>query len=158
MIRTDFFAISPPSLSSPTPLRFSPRVHYFTAGYVKVHPKVASFLKNHRRRRVREGGKISPVEESHNAGYEIILGYKGHKKSPSSNRRRRASKKNSGSVLLSHLVTKEVPSAQEGLTSVFGMGTGVSPPLSPPKRKNSDNFIFAAHERNEKLWSSLTTH
>ena len=66
--------------------------------------------------------------------------------------------KNFGSVLLSHLVTKAVPSALEGLTSVFGMGTGVSPPLSPPKRKNSDNFIFAAHERNEKLWSSLTTH
>ena len=25
-----------------------------------------------------------------------------------------------------------VPSAQEGLTAVFGMGTGVSPPLSSP--------------------------
>ena len=44
-------------------------------------------------------------------------------------------RKNFGSVLLSHLVTKEVPSALEGLTSVFGMGTGVSPPLSPPKNK-----------------------
>ncbi len=28
---------------------------------------------------------------------------------------------------------KAVPSALEGLTSVFGMGTGVSPPLSPPE-------------------------
>ena len=34
-----------------------------------------------------------------------------------------------GSVLLSHKVTQAVPSALEGLTAVFGMGTGVSPPL-----------------------------
>ncbi len=41
--------------------------------------------------------------------------------------------KNPGGVLLSHTVTHAVPSALEGLTSVFGMGTGVTPPLSPPK-------------------------
>ncbi len=29
-----------------------------------------------------------------------------------------------------------VSSALEGLTSVFGMGTGVSPPVSPPQRLN----------------------
>ena len=34
-----------------------------------------------------------------------------------------------GSVLLSQKVTQLVPSALEGLTSVFGMGTGVAPPL-----------------------------
>ena len=34
-----------------------------------------------------------------------------------------------GSDLLSHSVARAVPSALEGLTSVFGMGTGVSPPL-----------------------------
>src|SRR5262245_58244830 len=28
---------------------------------------------------------------------------------------------------------RAVPSAQEGLTAVFGMGTGVAPPLSPPE-------------------------
>jgi hypothetical protein len=33
-----------------------------------------------------------------------------------------------GNDLLSHCVTTAVPSALEGLTSVFGMGTGVSPP------------------------------
>ena len=37
-----------------------------------------------------------------------------------------------GSDLLSHAVAHEVPSALEGLTSVFGMGTGVAPPLWPP--------------------------
>jgi hypothetical protein len=40
---------------------------------------------------------------------------------------------NPGGVLLSHTVTHAVPSALEGLTSVFEMGTGVTPPLSPPK-------------------------
>ena len=34
-----------------------------------------------------------------------------------------------GSVLLSQKVTQLVPSALEGLTSVFGMETGVAPPL-----------------------------
>ncbi len=36
---------------------------------------------------------------------------------------------NPGGDLLSHAVTHAVPSALEGLTSVFGMGTGVAPPL-----------------------------
>ncbi len=38
-----------------------------------------------------------------------------------------------GSVLLSHPLSRAVPSAQEGLTSVFGMGTGMAPPPSPPQ-------------------------
>ena len=42
-------------------------------------------------------------------------------------------KKASGSDLLSHTVTGAVPSALEGLTSVFEMGTGVSPPQLPPE-------------------------
>lgn len=42
-------------------------------------------------------------------------------------------KKASGSDLLSHTVTNAVPSALEGLTSVFGMGTGVAPPPLPPE-------------------------
>ena len=39
----------------------------------------------------------------------------------------------SGSVLLSQAVASQVPSALEGLTSVFGMGTGGTPPPSPPE-------------------------
>ena len=38
-----------------------------------------------------------------------------------------------GSDLLSHPVSRAVPSAQEGLTSLFGMGRGVSPPPTPPQ-------------------------
>jgi hypothetical protein len=37
--------------------------------------------------------------------------------------------KKPGNYLLSHRVTSAVPSAPKGLTSVFGMGTGVSPSL-----------------------------
>src|SRR5437879_3159660 len=37
-----------------------------------------------------------------------------------------------GSVLLSHCLTAAVSSALEGLTSVFEMGTGVTPPAWPP--------------------------
>ena len=39
----------------------------------------------------------------------------------------------SGSDLLSRAVSSQVPSALKGLTSVFGMGTGVTPSLSPPE-------------------------
>ena len=39
----------------------------------------------------------------------------------------------SGGDLLSRAVTRQVPSAQEGLTTVFGMGTGVTPPPLPPE-------------------------
>jgi hypothetical protein len=39
-----------------------------------------------------------------------------------------------GSDLLSHPVYRAVPSALEGLTTVFGMGTGVAPPLMPPEQ------------------------
>ena len=37
-----------------------------------------------------------------------------------------------GDDLLSHSVARAVPSALEGLTAVFGMGTGVAPPLESP--------------------------
>jgi hypothetical protein len=39
----------------------------------------------------------------------------------------------SGDVLLSQGDSPQVPSALAGLTSVFGMGTGVTPPLWPPE-------------------------
>ena len=41
--------------------------------------------------------------------------------------------KKSGGVLLSQAVSDQVPSALEGLTSVFGMGTGVTPPIGSPE-------------------------
>ena len=44
---------------------------------------------------------------------------------------------NPGGVLLSHRVSPAVPSALEGLTSVFEMGTGVAPPAKPPETFSS---------------------
>jgi hypothetical protein len=45
--------------------------------------------------------------------------------------------KSLGGDLLSHPASQAVPSALEGLTSGFGMGPGVSPPLWPPKRSGA---------------------
>jgi hypothetical protein len=47
----------------------------------------------------------------------------------------------SGGDLLSQGVPPQVPSALAGLTSVFGMGTGCSPPLSPPDKSIADVMI-----------------
>ncbi len=51
---------------------------------------------------------------------------------------KRASLNNSGDFLLSHTVTRAVPSAPAGLTSVFGMGTGVTLPTKSPENKSTD--------------------
>ena len=40
---------------------------------------------------------------------------------------------NPGGDLRSHTVTRAVSSALRGLTSVFGMGTGVTPAVKPPE-------------------------
>jgi hypothetical protein len=40
---------------------------------------------------------------------------------------------NSGNVLLSHTLARAVPSGLQGLTAVFGMGTGGTPALQSPK-------------------------
>ena len=39
-----------------------------------------------------------------------------------------------GGVLLSHTLSSAVPSALEAVTTGFGMGPGVSLPLSPPNK------------------------
>jgi hypothetical protein len=41
---------------------------------------------------------------------------------------------NPGGFLLSHAVARAVPSAPRGLTSVFGMGTGVALSTQPPEK------------------------
>ena len=45
----------------------------------------------------------------------------------------RALRINPGDFLLSHAVSRAVPSAPAGLTSVFGMGTGVTLPTKSPE-------------------------
>lgn len=44
-------------------------------------------------------------------------------------------KKRAGVVLLSHTVTRAIPSPQAGLTSEFGMGSGVAPLLKTPAKR-----------------------
>ncbi len=58
-----------------------------------------------------------------------------------------------GNVLFSQVVSNQVPSAQKGLTAVFGMGTGVSPsPLSPV----SLNMFFAHSQLHSIfLWPDI---
>ncbi len=45
--------------------------------------------------------------------------------------------RNPGDDLLSQGASPQVPSARAGLTAVFGMGTGVSPPPWPPETVRS---------------------
>src|SRR3981081_4546698 len=61
---------------------------------------------------------------------------RGEKKSPACPCEPAGLNKTLGNDLLSHRVTPTVPSALEGLTTVFGMGTGVSPPPWSPNRGN----------------------
>jgi hypothetical protein len=48
-----------------------------------------------------------------------------------------------GNVLLSQGVAPQLPSALKSLTSVFGMGTGVSSSLSPP-----DLLLFSFNDKS----------
>src|SRR5438552_12150667 len=53
---------------------------------------------------------------------------------------------NPGGFLLSHAVARAVPSAPRGLTSVFGMGTGVTLSTQPPENL----FKFGLRNSNQK--------
>ena len=52
---------------------------------------------------------------------------------------------NPGDFLLSHAVSRAVPSAPAGLTSVFGMGTGVTLPTKSP-----ENLLRPPRGRSQK--------
>ena len=60
-----------------------------------------------------------------------------------------------GGDLLSQGVCPQVPSARAGLTAVFGMGTGVTPPPWPPEilvlSKPFENFIASTSIRTGEL-------
>jgi hypothetical protein len=86
-------------------------------------------------------------------------------------------RKNPGNVLLSHQVALAVPLAMEGLTAVFGMGTGVTPPPRSPgksvavtlsssfkggraaldSKRRFRKFEVFTSPAVQTLWSSLTT-
>ena len=58
----------------------------------------------------------------------------------------------SGGDLLSQGVSTQVPSALRGLTSVFGMGTGVALSLAPPKLLR---LVFEDLNSEHELQTSL---
>jgi hypothetical protein len=66
------------------------------------------------------------------------------RKKPARLNAKRAFGNNSGDFLLSHAVTRAVPSAPAGLTSVFGMGTGVTLPTESP-----ENFSEISNFRSQ---------
>ena len=65
-----------------------------------------------------------------------------------------SSRRKSGGVLLSQGVYPQVPSALAGLTAVFGMGTGVTPPLWPPETSCQSWF---SHE-DSRASTSVVQH
>ncbi len=72
-----------------------------------------------------------------------------NKKSPFSDYGKRALKnKLSGNDLLSHTGNRAVPSAQQSLTTLFGMGRGVTSALKSPdkifmsRRKMESHYVF----------------
>ena len=65
----------------------------------------------------------------------------------------------SGNVLLSQVVSNQVPSALKGLTSVFGMGTGVSPRLSSLNSEYSQlkiEYLYCIKKPNRCQYVSVT--
>ena len=60
--------------------------------------------------------------------------YSGNRKAPSEDG---AFQNYAGDHLISHTLTRAVPSAQRGLTSVFGMGTGVTLAVNSPANLRS---------------------
>src|SRR6266403_6303291 len=62
---------------------------------------------------------------------------------------------NPGGFLLSHAVARAVPSAPRGLTSVFGMGTGVTLSTQPPENCFSNLSISNCGSRALNLRSEI---
>ena len=54
-----------------------------------------------------------------------------------------------GSDLLSQPVARQVPSAQRGLTAVFGMGTGGSPSVWPPGKSRRSLLVARRSEYDD---------
>jgi hypothetical protein len=62
-----------------------------------------------------------------------------------------------GGVLLSHTLSSAVPSALEAVTTGFGMGPGVSLPLSPPNKplKPTVRSAIKPHHKRNLSWQAI---
>ena len=83
----------------------------------------------------KQGGPKQPKQKQETGSREQgKTGVEGSGVSELTTRNSKTPGKESGGDLLSQDVSIQVPSALVGLTSVFGMGTGVAPPLLPPEK------------------------
>jgi hypothetical protein len=65
---------------------------------------------------------------------------------------------NAGNHLRSHTLTRAVPSAQRGLTSVFGMGTGVTLAVYSPANLGVLRRLFPLRVCSDNLNRAVKTH
>src|ERR1700728_4715307 len=65
---------------------------------------------------------------------------------------------NAGNHLRSHTLTRAVPSAQRGLTSVFGMGTGVTLAVWSPANLGVLRRLFPLRVCSDNLNRAVKTH
>ena len=65
----------------------------------------------------------------------------------------RGSSRVPGGDLLSHRASPAVPSALEVLTSEFEMGSGVTPPVRPPKLSSSASFECRTPAMSQNRWA-----
>jgi hypothetical protein len=65
---------------------------------------------------------------------------------------------NAGNHLRSHTLTRAVPSAQRGLTSVFGMGTGVTLAVYSPANLGVLLDLFTSSVCSDNLNRAVKTH
>ena len=85
----------------------------------------------------------------------------------------RSKKKGAGNDLLSHAASRAVPSALEGLTSEFGMGSGMALPVWSPAPCFGGAGFRPSRDQNKRIrycddlghnavcestWSSLTAY
>jgi hypothetical protein len=123
---------------SALPPRRATEPHFFEPGRFDV-PVFGGFVPSRRGGR-REGGcgaiEVS-VREKEKAANDLLLS------------------KKPGGVLLSQGVSPQVPSARAGLTAVFGMGTGVSPPPWPPETYMAGQFCPDLCQKGRRRAPSL---
>ena len=65
---------------------------------------------------------------------------------------------NAGNHLRSHTLTRAVPSAQRGLTSVFGMGTGVTLAVWSPANLGVLRRLILPRVCSDNLNRAVKTH
>jgi hypothetical protein len=93
------------------------------------------------------GSFAETSEEIEKTGGELRAFWKEQKNAPSI--LPGAFQNKSGIDLLSHTVTHIVPSAQRGLTTLFGMGRGVTPAIKTPEVNNCNREESrSARDRN----------